>query len=199
MGHGMMDGWHGPSGGMGWGMGCPMMGVSAYSYPPRLLQPLSIEEAVKIAEGYLASLGNPDLAVEEIEEYTLNFYVLYYERSTGMGAFEMLIDKYTGNIYPEPGPNMMWNTKYGAMGRYWAASSADMPITRDQAVKIAQNYLDLYLPGATVEDVHALYGYYTVMIALNGQTYGMLSVNGYSGQIWYHTWHGLFVQEIEVE
>jgi hypothetical protein len=23
---------------------------------------------------------------------------------------------------------------------------------------------------------------------------GMLSVNGYTGQIWYHTWHGAFVQ-----
>ena len=23
---------------------------------------------------------------------------------------------------------------------------------------------------------------------------GMLSVNGYTGQVWYHTWHGPFVQ-----
>ena len=50
-----------------------------------------------------------------MEEYTQNFYVLFKEKSTGIGAFEMLIDKYTGSIYPEMGPNMMWNTKYGMM------------------------------------------------------------------------------------
>jgi hypothetical protein len=22
----------------------------------------------------------------------------------------------------------------------------------------------------------------------------MVSVNGYSGQVWYHTWHGTFIQ-----
>lgn len=29
----------------------------------------------------------------------------------------------------------------------------------------------------------------------NGKMYGMLDVNGYSGQAWYHTWHGGFIQE----
>jgi len=27
----------------------------------------------------------------------------------------VLINKQTGSIYPEMGPNMMWNTKYGMM------------------------------------------------------------------------------------
>jgi len=27
----------------------------------------------------------------------------------------------------------------------------------------------------------------------------MLSVNGYTGQIWYHTWHGAFVDMSEHE
>jgi hypothetical protein len=25
----------------------------------------------------------------------------------------------------------------------------------------------------------------------------MLSVNGYSGDVWYHTWHGMFISEAE--
>jgi len=29
----------------------------------------------------------------------------------------------------------------------------------------------------------------------DGKVIGMLSVNGTSGQVWYHTWHGAFVQE----
>jgi hypothetical protein len=35
-------------------------------------------------------------------------------------------------------------------------------------------------------------------ILLDGVVHGMLSVNGYTGQVWYHSWHGQFIQEIEV-
>ena len=34
-------------------------------------------------------------------ELEYNFYVVYSERSTGIGAFEMLIDKENGHIFPE--------------------------------------------------------------------------------------------------
>ena len=30
-----------------------------------------------------------------------------------------------------------------------------------------------------------------------GMMGGMLSVNGYSGDIWYHTWHGMFISEVK--
>ena len=30
---------------------------------------------------------------------------------------ELLIDKAGGAVGPEPGPNMMWNAKYGMMGQ----------------------------------------------------------------------------------
>ena len=49
-------------------------------------------------------------------EFEQNFYVIYYEKSTVVGAFEMFIGKGTGCIFPEYGPNMMWNTKYGHGG-----------------------------------------------------------------------------------
>jgi len=164
--------------------------------------PITINTAVAIAKGYLTSLNNPDLAIDEVEEYTQNFYVSYYEKSTGIGAFEMLIDKYTGNIYPEMGPNMMWNTKYGMMrggmmGGFWGTPSAVMPVTVDQAKTIAQQFLNSNLQGTTVGEVTAFYGYYRVEVLSSGNTYGMLSVNGYTGQVWYHTWHGTFIQEWE--
>ena len=40
-------------------------------------------------------------------EFEFNFYVVYFEKSTGIWAFEMLIDKESGRIFPEYGPNMM--------------------------------------------------------------------------------------------
>lgn len=27
----------------------------------------------------------------------------------------------------------------------------------------------------------------------------MLSVNGYTGAVWYHNWHGQFIQEADLE
>ena len=164
---------------------------------------LDIDTAATIAQNYLTSLNNPDLAISEIEEYTQNFYVQYYEKSTGTGAFEMLIDKYTGSIYPEMGPNMMWNTKYGMhsggmMGWFTGTPATPMTITAEQAETFAQQYLDAYIPGTTVGEAEAFYGYYHVMVLSAGQGYGMLSVNGYTGQVWYHNWHGTFIQELEI-
>jgi hypothetical protein len=163
---------------------------------------ITIAQAVDVAKTYLASLNNPDLAIDEVEEYTQNFYVLFFEKSTGIGAFEMVIDKYTGSIYPEMGPNMMWNTKYGMMsggmmGWLGGTPTATMPITVDQAKADAQQFLNANIAGTTVGDATTFYGYYHFDVLSAGNTYGMLSVNGYTGQVWYHNWHGTFIQEIE--
>jgi hypothetical protein len=164
---------------------------------------LNITTATTIANNYVASLNNPDLAVREIEEYSLNFYVQIYEKSTGIGAFEMLINKYTGSIYPEMGPNMMWNTKYGMMrggilGGIFGTPMATMPLTAEQAEADAQQWLNTYIPGTTAEEAEPFYGYYHVMVESAGEGYGMLSVNGYTGQVWFHNWHGTFIQELEI-
>jgi hypothetical protein len=165
--------------------------------------PLNITAAQTIAKNYVASIGNPDLTAKQIEEYQANFYVQVSEKSTGNGAFELLINKYSGSIYPEMGPNMMWNTKYGmmrsgALSGLYGTPTATMTVTATQAKADAQQYLTTYLPGTTTGDATTFYGYYTLEI-VNGTTpYGMLSVNGYSGQVWYHTWHGAFIQELQV-
>jgi len=202
-------GW-GPMGGM---MGGGMMGGMMGGYNVNPTGPrITIDQATKIAQTYLASSGNPDLAIDEIMEFQNNFYVIYYEKSTGVRAFEMLIDPYTGRTFPEYGPNMMWNTKYGMMngmggwgmgpgmmggsmmGNQRGPPTANMPVTKQQAATIAENYLKTFLPGASTEEPDVFYGYYTIHITQNGKIYGMLSVNGYSGQVWYHSWHGEFIQ-----
>ena len=138
-----------------------------------------------------------------MEEYTQNFYVLLKEKSTSLGAFEMLIDKYTGAIYPEMGPNMMWNTKYGMMNggmMGWTAGAQTEPITvtAEQAKTNAQQFLTANHPGTTVGSTDTFYGYYHIDVLSAGNTYGMLSVNGYTGQVWYHNWHGAFIQAVEL-
>jgi hypothetical protein len=160
-----------------------------------------MDQAQTIAEGYLARSGNPDLQIEEIMEFQYNFYVEFSEKSSGIHAFEALIEPYTGDMYPEPGPNMMWNTKYGMMsGMMWGAPnvSASMTVTPDQARQNAQDFLGGYLAGSKTADTpDRFYGYYTIHVLLDGQIYGMLSVNGFTGQVWYHSWHGMFLQERE--
>ncbi|HEX9923253.1 MAG TPA: hypothetical protein VGD99_11375, partial [Anaerolineae bacterium] len=74
--------------------------------------------------------------------------------------------------------------------------SAAMPLTPTQAVKAAQTYLDTYLSNNLQVDEHAepFYGYYTLHVNRNSETIGMLSVNGYTGQVFLHTWHGDLVE-----
>jgi hypothetical protein len=165
--------------------------------------PLTITQAKTIAQNYVTSIDNPDLTVKQVEEYTNNFYVQVNEASTGKGTFELLINKQTGSIYPEMGPNMMWNTKYGMMrsgilGGIYGTPATTLPVTATQATTDSQTYLNTYVIGATTGDVTAFYGYYTIEILNGGTTYGMLSVNGYTGQVWFHTWHGTFISELQV-
>jgi hypothetical protein len=67
-----------------------------------------------------------------------------------------------------------------------------MPVSPEEAVEIAQAYLDAYIPNNLQADEHAdpFHGYYTLHINRNGETVGMLSVNGYTKQVFLHTWHG---------
>ncbi len=76
--------------------------------------------------------------------------------------------------------------------------SAEMIVTPEQAIEYVQKYLDANISGATAAtDPTQFYGYYTLDFEKDGKISGMLSVNGYSGQIFLHTWHGTFIEEAE--
>jgi hypothetical protein len=212
------------NGGNGYGFG--MMGGSGNNNAN--VTPLTADEAKAAAEKYLATLDNADLKIAEVMIFNNNAYVRVIEQSTGIGAFELLVDPVSKVAFPEYGANMMWNLKYSTMNHSQmmggstgtvrgngmmggngggmmgysttnstpAVVSADMPITAAQALQTAQRYLDSALPGTkTATDVDPFYGYYTIDILRDGKTIGMLSVNGYSGQIFLHTWHGTFIEE----
>jgi uncharacterized membrane protein YkoI len=158
--------------------------------------PITIEQAKASVENYLAKTGNTDLAIAEIIEFDNNFYAGVKEKSTGKYAIEVLVNKYTGAVVPEMGPNIMWNTKYGHMT--WNTQESNI-LTEKQAIEIAQKYLGTALPGAEVEGADTYYGYYTLEVKKDGKIYGMLSVNSNTGAVWYHNWHGTFIKILEVK
>jgi hypothetical protein len=138
------------------------------------------------------------------------YYISVVEKDSGRGAFELLFDTYTGNFQPEPGPNMMWNRKYGMMrngswrGFNWNFErynySDTNRISRQVALKYAQQYLDKNREGVKViNDGHEFYGYYTFHTIQEDKPLGMLSVNGITGEVWYHDWHGELERIIELE
>jgi hypothetical protein len=192
-----------------------MMGGWSVQGLPSQSKTIDLDGAQQAVETYLASANNPDLTLDEIMEFQYNFYAIVKEKSTGIGAFELLVDKSNGNVYPEMGPNMMWNTKYGMMSGYGGrgmmggrsggmmgrgnranqVNPSNAPsVTVQQARTTAQQWLDQNQPGSSTETPDTFYGYYTVHTLANGQPSGMLSVNAYTGQVWYHTWHGDFIQ-----
>jgi hypothetical protein len=197
------------------GIGMPGM-MGGYGGGLSAVEPLSLQPAQQAVEEYLNRLGNDDLLLGEVMIFDNHAYAEVVEKSTGIGAMELLIDPATLVVYPEHGPNMMWNLKYspmngpgmgygmgGMMGGYYRGQgaanppdvSADMPVSPEQAVEAAQEYLDVELPGAKVSaEAEPFYGYYTLHVERDGQIIGMLSVNGFSAAVFPHTWHGDFVE-----
>jgi hypothetical protein len=223
--YGMMGGNGGMMNGQG-GNGSMMGGYGWNNGTNSNVTPVSVDQAKAAAEQYIQSLNVQGLETGEVMIFYNNAYVVVKETETGLGAFELLVDPTTQTAYPEFGPNMMWNVKYsglnhsamldggmmggnGMMGNGimngWnhqatpsANVSAELTVTPEQAVKFAQQYLDANFPGATAAtDPVQFYGYYTLDFEKDGKIMGMLSVNGYNGQIFLHTWHGSFIEEAE--
>ena len=108
-GHGMMSAY----GGMMDDSGCASYGAENNGATS---DPITIEDARNAVDQYIDSLGNNDLELAEVMEFDNHFYASVKENSTGKHAFELLVDRASGAITPEMGPNMMWNTKYGHGG-----------------------------------------------------------------------------------
>ncbi len=199
---------------------------------------IGVDAARKATTDFLASLNNPDLTPTDLWKFTNTpYYAVITEKSTGRGAFEILVDRVSGRVYPEMGPNMMWNLKYGSAwghgmrsmmtgragspggilgpqrgidgmmggtggGTAAAPSSNDgatMTISEANARARADSFLKTNASGFTIgPKALAFYGYYNFSVLNGGKPYGILSVNGYSGQVWFHAWHGPAEQIVPV-
>jgi len=70
--------------------------------------------------------------------------------------------------------------------------TADMPITSPQAVQAAQAYLAQTIPGATAATTPLkFYGYFSLSYSVDGNVAGLLSINGYNGEVLPALQHGM--------
>ena len=234
---GMMGQQDNGQGMMGSGMGM----MSTYAPSSR---PISQDEARRRAAGFAARYG-PGVKIRDFMVFTQNDYVQIVDARTGAGLGELLVDRYTGVVQPEFGPNMMWNTRFGMGGNAGMMGGNMMGATQNQgmtggqtnqsgmmtgenqgmagaaqpgqgmmgdkayqgtpaavrynmasAQKLADTFVAGYLPGGKVLEGLAFPGYYTFDYGRKAIE-GMLSVNAYTGEVWVHGWHGLFLGEVK--
>ena len=180
-----------------------MMGGMRMAIYTANAKPLADVVAYKSLNDYAARYGN-DVKLKDIMTFTENVYAQVVNSKTGAGYGEILFDRFSGTVQPEPGPNMMWNTQYG-MG--WGGSrmmgnnnsgmmgkTSAVKYAEAAAQKLAAQFLSSYLPNTKLHEGQAFPGYYTYDYGRK-EIEGMLSVNAVSGEIWVHTWHGSFIME----
>jgi hypothetical protein len=182
-------------------------------------EPLTIEATTEAVQTFLGSLGKENLALGEVMIFDNHAYAVIEDTTTGQGAFEVLVDPVRQVVHLEFGPSMMWNTTYGMHGTDPISGAGRMggrmmggigafgpetipadstPLTEAEAREKALAYLEQAYPDQTLSaTAEAFPGYYTFEVETDGTPVSMLSVNATTGQVWYHNWHGTFVEMIE--
>jgi len=166
----------------------------------------TMDEAVDIAQEFLVARNNPDLAIDRIIEFEKNFYVVFFERSTGRGAYVILISKPgaeplplgpNGYYRPGEGPNSMWDTRYG-LATIRQTQFGVINYDVNAAMDLALKYLDQNIPGTEIGEVQPFYGYVSFEILKEGKVYGIISVHYFTGAVIYQDWHGGYIQTREL-
>jgi hypothetical protein len=146
----------------------------------------SIPAARSRAVGAASSAG---LHPGEVIWFDNGFYVELKD-AAGDSATEVIVDPATGAVTTEPGPAMMWNTRYGVHRAAAGLGTVDAA----KAGQLASAWLAVNLPGRAAAAPDSYPGYYTMETTTDrGAVNGMLSVNASTGQVWYHSWHGRFI------
>jgi hypothetical protein len=133
-----------------------------------------------------------EVEIVRIIETTQYFYVVLRESATGVGAFELLVDPITGKIGIENGPSQFWNTKYGIWGN---GKSTINGISAGQALNKAFTLTSKKNPPSSIDPQPVMFnGYYSFFEKENDQIVGVISVNGFTGEVEPHTWLGKVLQ-----
>lgn len=162
----------------------PGRGVTGYGQPGQ--GPVrTLGDAQSAAQRFADRSG---WRVGEVMQFDNGFYAELVDAS-GAGITEVLIDPGSGAVRVEWGPAMMWNTAVGMHPRRGAVTD----IGPDEARRLADRWLQDNRPTEQAGPAEAFPGYYTLHTTRAGKIAGMLSVNASTGTVWYHTWHGAFI------
>ena len=143
------------------------------------------------------------MTIGKLVEYSQYFVVKYQEESTGRYAFDMLIDKRNGQIYPAMGPITGWNAKYGYTGGMMGGMQGGMmwnfpkmPVSLDEAQRLAHGFLAENNLQMTLNTTYPClyYGFYEFHLTKNGKSIYSIAINGYTGQVLYETQLGPIVK-----
>jgi hypothetical protein len=155
---------------------------------------LSMDEIRKVGEEFVKQYKT-DVELIRIIETSKYFYIVFQEKTTGTGAFELLADPITGKMGFETGPSQLWNTKYGMWG---SGSSMINGIPLNQALNNAAQFSKKEDPSTSVSpDPISFNGYYSFLTFQNGKINGVVSVNGFTGEVQPHSWLGKVLQSRE--
>ncbi len=183
-------------------MGGGMMGGGMMRVLPPNAEPLDDAELRERLEAAARTFGS-DVRVDDVMPFTDHTYAQFVDPD-GMGVAEVLVDRYSGVVTPEPGPNMMWNLRagmgygmgpgrgFGPDGRGGQPGATDERYDQAEAREHVATFLASYLPGAEILAGQAFPGYVTFDYGRDGRIEGMLSIHLGSGQVWPHTWHGAY-------
>ena len=170
-------------------MGGSMMGSTGMIWLPGDGVAVS---SIPAARARAATAAKPaGLHPGEVIQFDNGFYVELKD-AAGKAATELIVDPQSGAVNTEPGPAMMWNTRIGMQARGVPRAAGVAPVDPTRARRIATTWLAANRAGTTIGSIDAYPGYFTIDLKLNGKVSGMMSVNAYSGDVWYHTWHGAF-------
>jgi hypothetical protein len=101
-----------------------------------------------------------------------------------VGRGPMMGGANNSNVTPTPAATSAAPAATPAAAATPANVSADMPLSAAQAVTAAQSFLDKTFAGATASATPVkFYGYYSLSYSKDGQVVGILSINGFNGQV----------------
>jgi hypothetical protein len=185
---------NGMMGGTGWDPGSAMTGGNGAGMMGNvwLVGNGPVASIAAARERAAAAAAAAGLHPGEVIWFDNGFYVELKD-AAGDSATEVIVDPASGAVFTEPGPAMMWNTRYGMHGAV-NAPNAGPAISAERAQQIAAQWLGANLPGRVAQPPDSYPGYYTLETTTSeGTINGMLSVNAATGQVWYHSWHGRFI------
>lgn len=171
---------------------------------------LSKEELMNHVEDILKYYQEDLVILDIIMFEDDDYYFSVIEEDTGRGGFDFLVDPFTGRVYPMFGPNMTWNLKYGmhrsggmigrGRMRHWNGDyetfENDNEISVDEAYNYGIDYIKSYDDFTLSSESIEFYGYYTFHVIKDDLIVGLLSVNGYTGDVWYHEWQSKVIEVI---